>query len=207
MARRSLPSLLALFLVSAAPAVAAAEDAAPDGAAQGEPKVLGGGADDNGNHLFLFGRPGAGPVVFAGQAGKMREVDVLGIERFPNLFVVDTLELGTIKFDTTPGRRGVIIPGDLGFHQPNDPSFRPTMTFNRMPDPNVFVEVMTMVRPASAEPAAPRQIEGRVLPRDKQDGRVKSMKRGPRFNKKFRANRRPGTGKHRAKKTARLRTH
>jgi hypothetical protein len=205
MAGRKLPSLLALFLVSALPAVAAAEDAAPDG---GEPKVLGGGADDSGNHLFLFGRPGAGPTVFAGQAGKMRQIDVLGIERFPNLFVVDTLELGTIKFDTTPGRRGVSIPGDIGFARPDDPSFRPTRTFNRMPDANVFVEVMTMMRPASAQPAAPRQIEGRALPRGTQDGRVRSMKKSAaaRFKKK-QINRRPPARTRVARKQGRVRTH
>ena len=152
MAGRALPSLTLLFLLTGASSALAQEG---EGIAIGEPnpsapqeqakpsappKLLGSGKGTDGTHVFLFGRQGAPPTIFMGQPGELREVEVLGIERYPGKFVVDTFEHGEMVFNTpNRGRKGwsVTIPGEVGFTAKN-----PTRVMNGAPDEAVFVEAM-----------------------------------------------------------------
>ncbi|HEU5058227.1 MAG TPA: hypothetical protein VFU21_16960 [Kofleriaceae bacterium] len=151
MAGRALPSFLALFLLTATSSAALADgddgsagDPAPAAEQPAEkpalPKLLGSGKGADGTHAFLFGRQGAPPVIYMGQPGQLRELEVLGIERYPGKFVVDTFERGEIHFNT-PNRGSkawsVTIPGDLGFNAKN-----PTVVMSDAPDEAVFLEAM-----------------------------------------------------------------
>ena len=146
MAGRALPSLALALLLSAGASsaladtetIAVGEPAAQD-APQTErpalPKLLGYGKGEDGTHVFLFGRRNAPPVVFIGQPGALEELEVLNMERVTDKFLVDTLEMGDIVFNTT--EKSVIIPGDVGFIQK-----RPTRVMKGRPDKAVFVEAM-----------------------------------------------------------------
>jgi hypothetical protein len=104
------------------------------------PKLLGSGKGADGTHVFLFGRQGAPPVIYMGQPGQLQEVEVLGIERYPGKFVVDTFEHGEMQFNTpNKGSRSwsVTIPGEVGFNAKH-----PTRVLSGAPDKAVFVEAM-----------------------------------------------------------------
>ncbi len=152
MAGRALPSSALLFLLVAGSSQALAEN---EGIAVGEPnpnggeaqaapaappKLLGSGKGQDGTHVFLFGRQGAPPVIYMGQPGNLQEVEVLGIERYPGKFVVDTFEHGEMQFNT-PNRGSkswsVTIPGEIGFNAKH-----PTVTMSGAPDKAVFFEAM-----------------------------------------------------------------
>lgn len=150
MVGRALPSFSLLFLLAAGSTTALAENGEniavgePSPNAQREaappPKLLGSGKGADGTHVFLFGRQGAPPVVFMGQPGDLREVEVLGVERFPGKFVVDTFEHGEIHFNTpNRGEKGwsVTIPGEIGFNAKH-----PTVVMRGAPDRAVFDEAM-----------------------------------------------------------------
>ena len=152
MAGRALPSLTLLFLLTGASTALAQEGegiaigepnpSAPQEQAQraAPPKLLGSGKGTDGTHVFLFGRQGAPPTIFMGQPGQLREVEVLGIERYPGKFVVDTFEHGEMVFNT-PNRGSkswsVTIPGEIGFNAKN-----PTRVLSGAPDEAAFVEAM-----------------------------------------------------------------
>ena len=152
MAGRALPSFAFLLLLTAGSSAAFAQEGEgiavgepnPNGGAQGQaappPKLLGSGKGQDGTHVFLFGRQGAPPVIYMGQPGQLQEVEVLGIERYPGKFVVDTFEHGEIHFNT-PNRGSkswsVTFPGEVGFNAKN-----PTVTLSGAPDKAVFVEAM-----------------------------------------------------------------
>ena len=151
MAGRALPSSALLFLLVAGSSQALAQD---EGIAIGEPnpaqpeqveraappKLLGSGKGADGTHVFLFGRQGAPPVIYMGQPGQLQELEVLGIERYPGKFVVDTFEHGEMVFNT-PNRGSkswsVTIPGEVGFNAKH-----PTVTMSEAPDKAVFTEAM-----------------------------------------------------------------
>ncbi len=150
MAGRALPSLSALLFLLAGSSQALAQN---EGIAVGEPnpnggerqaapvpKLLGSGKGADGTHVFLFGRQGAPPVIYMGQPGQLQEVEVLGIERYPGKFVVDTFEHGEMQFNT-PNRGSktwsVTIPGEVGFNAKH-----PTVVMSGAPDKAVFVEAM-----------------------------------------------------------------
>ena len=151
MAGRALTSLTLFFLLAAGSSQALAEG---EGIAIGEPnpnggqapqaapvpKLLGSGKGADGTHVFLFGRQGAPPVIYMGQPGQLQEVEVLGIERYPGKFVVDTFEHGEMRFNTpNKGSKGwsVTIPGEVGFNAKH-----PTRVMSGAPDKAVFVEAM-----------------------------------------------------------------
>jgi hypothetical protein len=153
MVGRALPTFSALlFLLSAGSSQALAEG---EGIAIGEPnpgagagqpqaapvpKLLGSGKGADGTHVFLFGRQGAPPVIYMGQPGQLQEVEVLGIERYPGKFVVDTFEHGEMQFNTpNKGSRtwSVTIPGEVGFNAKH-----PTRVLSGKPDQAAFVEAM-----------------------------------------------------------------
>jgi hypothetical protein len=152
MAGRALPSFTLLFLLTGASTALAQEGegiaigepnpSAPQEQAQrpSPPKLLGSGKGADGTHVFLFGRQGAPPTIFMGKAGELQEVEVLGIERYPGKFVVDTFEHGEIRF-TTPNRGSktwsVTFPGEVGFN-----AKRPTVVLSEAPDKAVFFEAM-----------------------------------------------------------------
>lgn len=175
MAGRALSSFTLLALLTAASSVARAED--PQQIAVGEPspqreaadapsapKLLGAGKGEDGTHAFLFGRREASPVVFLGQPGQLQQLEVLGIERYPGVFVVDTLELGTIKFDTARG--SVIIPGDVGFIQK-----RPTRVMSKTPDRVALAEALGRMGYVRKAPTPAQAITGaaaRVVAKGKQ---------------------------------------
>jgi hypothetical protein len=151
MAGRALPSsALLLFLVAGSSqalaqnegiAIGEPNPSAPqEQAAPSPPKLLGSGKGADGTHVFLFGRQGAPPVIYMGQPGQLQEVEVLGIERYPGKFVVDTFEHGEMQFNT-PNRGSkswsVTIPGEVGFNAKH-----PTRVMSGAPDQAVFVEAM-----------------------------------------------------------------
>ena len=158
MAGRALPSFcLALFLAAGSTAARAENE----GIAVGEPsptqqqqqaetpaplpKLLGFGKGEDGTHVFLFARQGASPVVFMGQPGDLKELEVLGIERGKGKFMVDTLEMGDLVFNTT--EKSVIIPGEIGFNSKN-----PTRVLKGTPDKAAFVEAMARMGYARRAP-------------------------------------------------------
>ena len=172
MVGRAVPSFTLLLLVigASSPALADNESIAvgepsPQGEQQVErpslPKLLGYGKGEDGTHAFLFGRKDGPPIVFIGQPGALEELDVLGMERGSGKFLVDTLELGDIVFDTTD--RSVIIPGDVGFIQK-----RPTRVMRGKPDKAVFEEAMArmgFVRTPAQLHVPPSSGTVRMLPR------------------------------------------
>ena len=150
MAGRALPSFCLVLFLAAGSSQAFAQN---EGIAVGEPnpnggeaqaapppKLLGSGKGADGTHVFLFGRQGAPPVIYMGQPGQLQEVEVLGIERYPGKFVVDTFEHGEMHFNT-PNRGSkswsVTIPGEVGFNAKH-----PTVVMGGAPDKAVFVEAM-----------------------------------------------------------------
>jgi hypothetical protein len=174
MAGRALPSFTLLFLLTAGASQALAQD---EGIAVGEPspnggerqaaappKLLGSGKGADGTHVFLFGRQGAPPVVYMGQPGDLKEVEVLGIERYPGKFVVDTFEHGEIHFNT-PNRGSktwsVTIPGEVGFNAKH-----PTVTLSGKPDHAVFAEALQRMGYVRRTPHSAQTLPeflGRVL--------------------------------------------
>jgi hypothetical protein len=154
MAGRALTSSALLLFLVAGSSQALAQDegiaigepnpSAPQGQAErpaaAVPKLLGSGKGADGTHVFLFGRQGAPPVIYMGQPGQLQEVEVLGIERYPGKFVVDTFEHGEMQFNTpNKGSRSwsVTIPGEVGFNAKH-----PTRVLSGAPDKAVFVEAM-----------------------------------------------------------------
>lgn len=174
MAGRALPSLALLTLLTAGSSQALAQN---EGIAVGEPnpnggerqaaappKLLGSGKGADGTHVFLFGRQGAPPVVYMGQPGQLKEVEVLGIERYPGKFVVDTFEHGEIHFNT-PNRGStawsVTIPGEVGFNAKH-----PTVTLNGTPDREVLGEALGRMGYGRRTPLSSQTLPeflGRVL--------------------------------------------
>ena len=174
MAGRALTSFTLLFLLSAGSSRAFAQD---EGIAVGEPnpnggerqaaappKLLGSGKGADGTHVFLFGRQGAPPVVYMGQPGDLKEVEVLGIERYPGKFVVDTFEHGEIHFNT-PNRGSkewsVTIPGEVGFNTKH-----PTVTMRGKPDQAVVGEALSRMGYRRSTPLSSQTLPeflGRVL--------------------------------------------
>lgn len=177
MAGRALSSFFVLALLAAGSSSARAEnetiavgEPSPGQQQQAEaparplPKLLGFGKGEDGTHVFLFGREGAPPVVFIGQPGDLKELEVLGIERGKGKFMVDTLEIGDIVFNTT--EKSVIIPGEIGFN-----SKRPTRVMKGTPDKAVFVEALARMgyvrRAASPAQTLPSAL-GKVVARGRQ---------------------------------------
>jgi hypothetical protein len=159
MAGRALPSFcLALFLAAGSTAARADNEGiavgepSPTQQQQAEtpaplPKLLGFGKGEDGTHVFLFSRQGQAPVVFIGKPGDLQELEVLGIERGKGKFMVDTLEMGDLVFNTT--ERSVIIPGEVGFN-----SKKPTQVLKGKPDQAAFVEAMARMGYARRAPTA-----------------------------------------------------
>lgn len=207
MAGRALPSFCFLALLAGGSSAARAENEtiavgepspqqerteAPPAAAP-LPKLLGFGKGEDGTHAFLFGRKNGPSTVFLGQAGALQELDVLGMERYPGKFVVDTLQVGQIEFHTTD--KSVIIPGDVGFIQK-----RPTRVMSQTPDKVVFVEAlarMGVVPMPVAAATPPKAIAGHLLARGQQLAKGKHGERLRSFSRRLRtrqrATRRPPT--------------
>jgi hypothetical protein len=176
MSGRALPSFTLLFLLAAGSSQAFADNG--EGIAIGEPnpngggerqaaappKLLGSGKGADGTHVFLFGRQGAPPVVYMGQPGDLKEVEVLGIERYPGKFVVDTFEHGEIHFNT-PNRGSrewsVTIPGEVGFNAKH-----PTVKLSGKPDQAVLGEALQRMGYVRRTPHSAQTLPeflGRVL--------------------------------------------
>lgn len=175
MAGRALPSFTLLFLLTAGSTAALADEGEniavgepnPNGEAArpaAPPKLLGSGKGADGTHVFLFGRQGAPPTVFIGQPGQLQELEVLGIERYPGKFVVDTFERGEIHFNTPnrgSNRWSVTIPGEVGFNAKH-----PTVVMSGAPDKAVFVEAMQRMGYVRTTPHSAQTLpgsSGRVL--------------------------------------------
>jgi hypothetical protein len=122
------------------------------------PKLLGSGKGADGTHVFLFGRQGAPPVIYMGQPGQLKELEVLGIERYPGKFVVDTFERGEMIFNT-PNRGStswsVTIPGEVGFNAKH-----PTVVLKGAPDQAVFVEAMGRMGYVRRTPLSSQTLPG-----------------------------------------------
>jgi hypothetical protein len=226
MAGRALSSFTLLALLTAATSVARADDPqqqiavgepSPQAQRQAEPqpppKLLGFGKGEDGTHAFLFARREAPPVVILGQPGQLEELEVLGIERYPGKFVVDTLELGTIEFRRGAHDNGVIIPGEIGFNAKH-----PTRTLRGTPDREVFAEAMSKMgfvrrapSPAQTLPTTGAGVETRArgsrltstVAGDRM-GPVNMMKKTAKARMKARTFRRP-VAKSRVRMTARTR--
>ena len=169
MAGRALPSFFLALFLAAGSSQAFAQN---EGIAVGEPnpnggegqraapppKLLGSGKGADGTHVFLFGRQGAPPTIFMGQPGDLKEVEVLGIERYPGKFVVDTFEHGEIHFNT-PNRGSkawsVTIPGEVGFNAKH-----PTVVLSGTPDRAVFVEAMQRMGYVRRTPLSSQTLPG-----------------------------------------------
>ncbi len=171
MAGRALPSFALLLFLAAGSSRALADN--NEGIAVGEPnpnggerqpaappKLLGSGKAADGTHVFLFGRQGAPPVIYMGQPGQLKELEVLGIERFPGKFVVDTFEHGEMHFNTpNKGSKSwsVTIPGEIGFNAKH-----PTVVMSGAPDQAVFAEAMQRMGYVRKTPHSAQTLPGTI---------------------------------------------
>jgi hypothetical protein len=103
-----------------------------------KPRIISSGQDGAGMHAFLAVTP-KGPMVFMGKADGLEELDVLGMSRIKDGFVVDTLEKGELVFETGETNR-VIKRGTPGFN-----SLRPSVVMGGKADRALHDQVMERI--------------------------------------------------------------
>jgi hypothetical protein len=165
---RSLSVLMVpvLALAAASPA-ARAEESGPPLAPQEDVSVLTAARDAGGTHAILLLRTDGKLAVFYGEGKGLKQLDIVDVERFSPSFIVDTVQQGTMVFNTRD-HTALIRGSGVGFT-----AKRLSRTFNEKPSTRVVNRIVARYRaPAQAQaqaqaeaPAGPIRVVTRLLQR------------------------------------------